>query len=84
MGIPLWQGAVMKLCKDCKHFFRGHHLSPHPPYCDSPHAVHSPVHGGSMESAMEMRTGTCGADAKYFEPKPEKISLIRRLFRSKA
>jgi hypothetical protein len=84
MVVSLWQGAVMKLCKDCKHYFRGHHLSWFPPSCDSPHVVRSPIHGGSMQSAMEMRIGSCGPEAKYFEPKPEKISLIRRLFRSKA
>lgn len=78
----------MKYCKDCKHLSPKHHIA----YCAHPSIGPADLVYGepSAEPCFVLRSetnigsfyaakGRCGPEAVLFEPKPQQVSLFKRI-----
>lgn len=68
----------MNFCKDCKHW----DVNPLSPYkfCVHPGAVRDPETGIAFSEFERSAIGNCGNEGKLFEPKPVKITWLKRIF----
>lgn len=73
--------ANLKFCVDCTHIrynaISGRLCFKYPTHLDLVSGVQS--YGGAAEARLDIGRDTCGTDAKFFEPKPVKVSLWRKL-----
>jgi hypothetical protein len=70
----------MKVCIDCAHFKQGHPIDPRAPFCAAPESSpeRDPIYGHLQHKSARLMRGDaamCGADAKWFAPRPAFVTV---------